>query len=187
MIRSVTRPLFCSVIALTSLLFVSGCQTVPKPLIINLPVVQPKLNANVSAVVVTDARSHRYLYRQLNTAEKASFVTSSEPLTEIISHALQAVVDPTTVQPLRWVITIDDAVIEAEISALKYQLTHHIVLRVEAISENRRFTNTYTGHAESESIGRPDAAVVEREFSSLLTQVLRDIINDPQLRLKTRE
>lgn len=183
MIRSVCRHALIALASTTTLLVVSGCQSAPDPLIITVPPVSADMNYTVTRLSVSDARPHRYLYRRLSSDDKASFVAPREPLTTTIEQALQPLVARSNSESLQWQVSVTEAAVEAEISALKYKLTHQLQIRVQAVKDNRRYTNTYRGRAQSEALGRPDAAVIEREFSQLLSQVLEDISRDPELRL----
>lgn len=177
MIRSVLSAI--ALIAATIL--VSGCQSSPQPLIIGAVQVNDPLNQPVAQISVTDQRPHAYLYRITHAEDKAEFAPPQQPLTEVISNSLTNLTSSQAGE-LSWQISIDEALIDGQLGAFNYELQHTIVLRVEAQRGNRTYSNSYRGRLQSKGVGRPDEAVVEREFSQLLRSVLADISNDPKLR-----
>lgn len=184
MIRSVKVRLSNKVLVILASILLSACASAPQPLIIHVSPVVNTLSQSVQQVTVNDQRSHSYLYRQLKNDDNAQFAAPSTPLKTSIKNALQPLLEPSNKGGLQWIVTIEEAVIEGTNSALKYQLTHTIELRVTAINNNRRYSNVYRGRAQSSAIGRADEAVIEREFSALLARVLDDISQDPKLRIR---
>lgn len=171
---------------LVSSLLLGACASTPQPLIINLAPIANPSPLPVQQLSVSDQRPHSYLYRQLKDDDKAQFIAPSMPLATTIKTALRPSVNNNSNGPT-WSVTIQEAVVEGTQRALKYQLTHQVELRVTAVNNNRRYSNVYRGRATSTGIGRASPAVIEREFSALLEQVLRDISADPELRISREE
>lgn len=169
-------------------LFLSACQSAPDPLLIAPVTIDDRLSTKVTDIKVQDQRTHAYLYRVTRNQDQAQFAPPTQPLTDIIAESLQSLVNEKDSDAgLKWYVSLEQGLVEASLSGLKYQLEHTIVIRVQAQRANRRYTNTYRGRLQSNGVGRPDEAVIEREFTQLLQSVLADISEDPKLRINQQE
>ena len=186
-VNDVLASIHKSLLLLLTSVLLSACASTSQPLIINLDPISNALPQSLQQLSVSDQRPHSYLYRQLKNNDKAQFIAPAMPLSETIQGALQPLIKPDNRNGLEWHIVIQQAVVEGSHSALKYQLNHQLELRVTAINNNKRYSNVYRGRAASNAIGRADPAVIEREFSALLEQMLRDIGADPKLRITDEE
>lgn len=180
MIRCVAKTI-TTVVLVTML---NACQTVPDPLVLEPVSVQTNNLPSIQQLTVTDQRSHAYLYRALKSEHQAEFAPLMNPLNHTIEQSLQPLVSNQPGQPLTWQVSIDEAIVTAELSTFNYALTHQVVLRVEAQQGSKTYSNTYQGQLTSEGVANPDAAVIERQFSQLLQSVLARITADPKLRFQ---
>lgn len=168
--------------------FLMACSSQPDPLIISTTPINDRLSVKVNQLEVIDTRTYSYLYRHKKTNDKASFAPTQQPLSKIVQESLSSLTaDAPAGQGLKWYVSIEKALVDAKTSALKYELEHHLRLRVEAVRGNRRYSNFYTGRAQSSGALKPAQATIERQFRDLLNKVLNDIANDPKLRLSERE
>ncbi|RUO78066.1 YajG family lipoprotein [Idiomarina seosinensis] len=169
-------------------LLLGACQSAPDPLLIAPVTIDDSLSAKVANIKVQDQRTHAYLYRVKRNQDKAQFASPQQPLTDIIAESLQNLVSETeSGMGLKWYVSLEQGLVEATLSGLKYQLEHTIVIRVQAQQANRSYSNSYRGRMQSTGVGQPDEAVIEREFTQLLRSVLSDISNDPKLRINRQE
>lgn len=177
---------FILVLILTPL--VAACSSQPDPLIVSTTPVNDTFSIKVNQLEVVDTRTYSYLYRHKKDDDKATFAPPQQPLTKIVHDSLTPLTDSApSGQGLKWYVSIEKALIDAKTSALKYELEHHVRIRVEAVRDNRRYSNFYTGKAQSSGALKPAQATIERQFRNLLNNVLNDIANDPKLRLSERE
>ncbi|MDV6317144.1 YajG family lipoprotein [Idiomarina sp. HP20-50] len=179
--------MFRTLVAVSFTLILSACQSQPDPLIISANTVVDTLNTQVNQLKVADKRTYSYLYRHKKKQDKAVFAAPQQPLTSIVEEALQPVTGSYSNTGLTWYVTIEKALIEAELHTLKYELEHNITLRVEATRDNRRYSNFYSGTYNSSGAMKPAQATIERQFKQLLNSVLTDIAKDPKLRLPEQE
>lgn len=179
--------MFRTLFAISFALILSACQSQPDPLIISANSVADQFNTKVNQLKVEDKRTYSYLYRHKKEQDKAVFASPQQPLTVLIKEALQPVTGPSRNNGLTWYVTIQKALIEAELSTFKYELEHNITIRVEATRDNRRYSNFYSGTYSSSGAMKPAQATIERQFKQLLNSVLTDIANDPKLRLPEQE
>lgn len=175
--------MFRTIVTAGFALILSACQSQPDPLIISADPVGDKLNTQVNQLKVTDQRSYSYLYRHKKEQDQAEFTPAQRPLATIVKQALQPVVGGDSSNGLTWYVTIEKALINAELHTLKYELEHSITIRVEATRGNRRYSNFYSGTYSSSGAMQPAQATIERQFKQLLNSVLTDVANDPKLRL----
>ncbi|MGM0525857.1 MAG: YajG family lipoprotein [Pseudomonadota bacterium] len=169
-------------------LLLSACQSAPDPLLIAPVSIADQLSTKVADIKVQDQRTHAYLYRVKRKQDQAQFAPPQQPLTDIITESLQSLVtDKGSNNGLKWYVSLEQGLVEATLSGLKYQLEHTIVIRVQAQRANRSYSNSYRGRLQSNGVGRPDEAVIEREFTQLLQSVLSDISKDPKLRINQQE
>lgn len=177
------RLLFTAAVAL----LLSACQSQPDPLIISADRVASSLNTPVNHLTVKDKRTYSYLYRHKKDNDKAVFSPAKTPLTTVVKDALTPIQGPQSTQGLTWYVSIEKALIDAQLHTMKYELNHEVTLRVEATRGNRRYSNFYSGTYHSTGGLKPAQATIERQFKQLLNSVLNDIAQDPKLRLSEQE
>ena len=166
----------------------AACSSQPDPLIISTTPVNDTFSIKVNQLDVIDTRTYSYLYRHKKDDDKATFAPTQQPLTDIVKESLKPLTaNAPAGQGLKWYVSIEKALIDAKVSAFKYELEHHVRIRVEAVRGNRRYSNFYTGKAQSSGALTPAQATIERQFRDLLNSVLNDIANDSKLRLSERE
>lgn len=169
------------IMIISSALWLSACQAPPQPLLI-VPNLQPTTQLPVQAFSVIDQRAHNYLLRIEYGTDQAQFSATEPALNTAINNALNDLFTTSSLASELVTVRLTEALIRVEQGAVKHVAQHQISLTLEVVDGNTTYSRDFNGKAEYESAFRADKAALERDFTALLNQVLRDVANDAKLR-----
>lgn len=179
--------------ATTLLLVLTACANKP-----TYVVIAPDLSINNSAssqgayqnkqasLTVTDLRSAQHVVQVLRKDEAAEVYSSQQPLNRIIEEALTAEFKKQgleiTAQAGNIIeIIIDNGLSSVQQEMMKYQVNNELVIRVTINNGSQTLSNTFKVRGTSEGPLRADIAVLERDFSQQLTQLLSQVITNSEI------
>jgi uncharacterized lipoprotein len=179
--------------ATTLLLVLTACANKP-----TYVVIAPDLSINNSAssqsayqnkqasFTVTDLRSAQHVVQVLRKDEAAEVYSSQQPLNRIIEEALAAEfkkqgLDINAQAGNAIEIIIDNGLSSVQQEMMKYQVNNELVIRVTVNNGSQTLSNTFKVRGTSEGPLGADIAVLERDFSQQLTQLLSQVINNIEI------
>jgi uncharacterized lipoprotein len=182
-----------SLAATTLLLVLTACANKP-----TYVVIAPDLSINNSAssqsayqnkqasFTVTDLRSAQHVVQVLRKDEAAEVYSSQQPLNRIIEEALAAEfkkqgLDINAQAGNAIEIIIDNGLSSVQQEMMKYQVNNELVIRVTVNNGSQTLSNTFKVRGTSEGPLGADIAVLERDFSQQLTQLLSQVINNIEI------
>ncbi|AOW77956.1 hypothetical protein A3Q34_14555 [Colwellia sp. PAMC 20917] len=179
--------------ATTLLLVLTACANKP-----TYVVIAPDLSINNSAssqsayqnkqasLTVTDLRSAQHVVQVLRKDEAAEVYSSQQPLNRIIEETLAAEfkkqgLDINAQAGNAIEIIIDNGLSSVQQEMMKYQVNNELVIRVTVNNGSQTLSNTFKVRGTSEGPLGADIAVLERDFSQQLTQLLSQVINNIEI------
>tara|TARA_R110001592_G_scaffold36608_1_gene123062 strand:- start:6281 stop:6877 length:597 start_codon:yes stop_codon:yes gene_type:complete len=179
--------------ATTLLLVLTACANKP-----TYVVIAPDLSINNSAssqsayqnkqasLTVTDLRSAQHVVQVLRKDEAAEVYSSQQPLNRIVEEALAAEfkkqgLDINAQAGNAIEIIIDNGLSSVQQEMMKYQVNNELVIRVTVNNGSQTLSNTFKVRGTSEGPLGADIAVLERDFSQQLTQLLSQVINNIEI------
>lgn len=173
--------LVSKIILASTALWLSACQAPPQPLLI-APSLETAGQLPVRSYSVIDQRAHNYLLRIEYSDDQAQFSATDPALNTAINNAVKQlfVTSPNATEAVT--LRLTEALIRVEQGAVKHVAQHQVSLTLEVVDGDTTYTRDFNGKAEYESAFRADKAALERDFTALLNQVLRDVANDSKMR-----
>ncbi|MFT6209252.1 MAG: putative lipoprotein, partial [Colwellia sp.] len=118
--------------------------------------------------------------------EAAEVYSSQQPLNRIIEEALAAEfkkqgLDINAQAGNAIEIIIDNGLSSVQQEMMKYQVNNELVIRVTVNNGSQTLSNTFKVRGTSEGPLGADIAVLERDFSQQLTQLLSQVINNIEI------
>ncbi|MBA6337242.1 MULTISPECIES: YajG family lipoprotein [unclassified Colwellia] len=179
--------------ATTLLLVLTACANKP-----TYVVIAPDLSINNGAssqsayqnkqasLTVTDLRSAQHVVQVLRKDEAAEVYSSQQPLNRIVEEALAAEfkkqgLDINAQAGNAIEIIIDNGLSSVQQEMMKYQVNNELVIRVTVNNGSQTLSNTFKVRGTSEGPLGADIAVLERDFSQQLTQLLSQVINNIEI------
>jgi uncharacterized lipoprotein len=179
--------------ATTLLLVLTACANKPTYVVIT-----PDLSINNGAssqsayqnkqasLTVTDLRSAQHVVQVLRKDEAAEVYSSQQPLNRIVEEALAAEfkkqgLDINAQAGNAIEIIIDNGLSSVQQEMMKYQVNNELVIRVTVNNGSQTLSNTFKVRGTSEGPLGADIAVLERDFSQQLTQLLSQVINNIEI------
>jgi uncharacterized lipoprotein len=179
--------------ATTLLLVLTACANKP-----TYVVIAPDLSINNSAssqsayqnkqasLTVTDLRSAQHVVQILRKDEAAEVYSSQQPLNRIVEETLAAEfkkqgLDINAQAGNAIEIIIDNGLSSVQQEMMKYQVNNELVIRVTVNNGSQTLSNTFKVRGTSEGPLGADIAVLERDFSQQLTQLLSQVINNIEI------
>ncbi|MBA6384320.1 hypothetical protein H4J45_18165 [Colwellia sp. BRX10-6] len=179
--------------ATTLLLVLTACANKP-----TYVVIAPDLSINNGAssqsayqnkqasLTVTDLRSAQHVVQVLRKDEAAEVYSSQQPLNRIVEEALAAEfkkqgLDINAQASNAIEIIIDNGLSSVQQEMMKYQVNNELVIRVTVNNGSQTLSNTFKVRGTSEGPFGADIAVLERDFSQQLTQLLSQVINNIEI------
>lgn len=179
--------------ATTLLLVLTACANKP-----TYVVIAPDLSINNSAssqsayqnkqasLTVTDLRSAQHVVQILRKDEAAEVYSSQQPLNRIVEEALAAEfkkqgLDINAQAGNAIEIIIDNGLSSVQQEMMKYQVNNELVIRVTVNNGSQTLSNIFKVRGTSEGPLGADIAVLERDFSQQLTQLLSQVINNIEI------
>lgn len=173
--------LISKMILASAALWLSACQAPPQPLLI-APSIEASSKLPVRAYSVIDQRAHNYLLRIEYSDDQAQFSATDPALNTAINNAVNQLFVASSNASETVTLRLTEALIRVEQGAVKHVAQHQVSLTLEVSDGDTTYTRDFNGKAEYESAFRADNAALERDFTALLNQVLRDVANDNEMR-----
>ena len=175
-------------IALSSSLLVA-CANAPTSVVVSPEVMisQSSLNANKSATLtVQDMRTAQHIIEIKKKDQAAQLLSLGNSLTSAIQTPMQKSFEKTGLlisgsSGNQVTLFINSALISVEQELTKYSSASQIRLTAKVENNNETLTKTFNSKTTSEGVLKADIAVLERDFSQQLANLLGQIAQDPEI------
>lgn len=168
---------------------ITACSNAPSTFIVT-PTLQLTANNHYSGqqatVTVEDMRTAHHLLEVVKKDSPAHIVTSRTPLQASVAKAFSAglkrsglEVTPASANQLRLV--INQAKITVDQSLSKYESRSIIRLTAQFSGGDSTLTKTFNSRTTSNGLLKADMAVLERDFNLQLSNLVTQVIQDPEL------
>ncbi|MBA6230816.1 MULTISPECIES: YajG family lipoprotein [unclassified Colwellia] len=139
-----------------------------------------------ASLTVTDMRTAQHVVQILRKDEAAEVYSSQQPLNQIIEQTLTAEFKKQGLEINAQAgniieIIIDNGVISVQQELIKYKVNNELVIRVTVNNGTQTLSNTFKVRGTSEGPFKADIAVLERDFSQQLTQLLSQVITNSEI------
>jgi uncharacterized lipoprotein len=179
--------------ATTLLVFISACANKPTHVVIspdlsttNSASGQSELQNKQASLTITDLRSAQHVVQILRKNEAAEVYSSLQPLNHIIQETLTTEfkkqgLEINTQASNAIEIIIDNGLISVQQEMMKYKVNNELVIRVKVNNGMQTLSNTFKVRGTSEGPLSADIAVLERDFSQQLSQLLSQVITNSEI------
>ncbi|MBA6263110.1 YajG family lipoprotein [Colwellia sp. Bg11-12] len=139
-----------------------------------------------ASLTVTDMRTAQHVVQILRKDEAAEVYSSQQPLNQIIEQTLTAEFKKQGLEINAQAgniieIIIDNGLISVQQEMIKYKVNNELVIRVTVNNGAQTLSNTFKVRGTSEGPLKADIAVLERDFSQQLTQLLSQVITNSEI------
>jgi uncharacterized lipoprotein len=139
-----------------------------------------------ASLTVTDMRTVQHVVQILRKDEAAEVYSSQQPLNQIIEQTLTAEFKKQGLEINAQAgniieIIIDNGLISVQQEMIKYKVNNELVIRVTVNNGAQTLSNTFKVRGTSEGPLKADIAVLERDFSQQLTQLLSQVITNSEI------
>jgi uncharacterized lipoprotein len=139
-----------------------------------------------ASLTVTDMRTAQHVVQILKKDEAADVYSSQQPLNQIIEQTLTAEFKKQGLEINAQAgniieIIIDNGLISVQQEMIKYKVNNELVIRVTVNNGAQTLSNTFKVRGTSEGPLKADIAVLERDFSQQLTQLLSQVITNSEI------
>jgi uncharacterized lipoprotein len=140
-----------------------------------------------ASLTVTDMRTAQHVVQILKKDEAADVYSSQQPLNQIIEQTLTAEFKKQGLEINAQAgniieIIIDNGLISVQQEMIKYKVNNELVIRVTVNNGAKTLSNTFKLRGTSEGPLKADIAVLERDFSQQLTQLLSQVIANSEIK-----
>ncbi|MFT6903047.1 MAG: putative lipoprotein [Colwellia sp.] len=140
-----------------------------------------------ASLTVTDMRTAQHVVQILKKDEAADVYSSQQPLNQIIEQTLTAEFKKQGLEINAQAgniieIIIDNGLISVQQEMIKYKVNNELVIRVTVNNGAKTLSNTFKLRGTSEGPLKADIAVLERDFSQQLTQLLSQVITNSEIK-----
>jgi uncharacterized lipoprotein len=139
-----------------------------------------------ASLTVTDMRTAQHVVQILRKDEAAEVYSSQQPLNQIIEQTLTAEFKKQGLEINAQAgniieIIIDNGLISVQQEMIKYKVNNELVIRVTVNNGAQTLSNTFKVRGTSEGPLKADIAVLERDFSQQLAQLLSQVITNSEI------
>ncbi|MDO6428636.1 YajG family lipoprotein [Thalassotalea sp. 1_MG-2023] len=168
---------------------ITACSTAPSAFIVTPQLLLPSNNhysGQHASVKVEDMRTAHHVLEIVKEDSAAQIVTSRTPLQTDIATAFTAGLkksglDVSSASANQLRLVINQAKITVEQSLSKYASQSVIRLTVQFSGGDKTLTKTFNSRSTSNGVLKADMAVLERDFNQQLSDLLTQVVQDPEL------
>lgn len=172
-----------------------SCSNLPSEVVISPTIFSTNVHNyqnSPATLQVEDRRNNVHILQIIEEEKATALINSQAPLKQIVTEqlsthyktaSLKLINDPTlsSALPVNIHVFIDTALISVKQELFDYSSTNLIEVQVKMLKGNVTLTKTFKQKGATKGPMKADFAVLERDFSQQLSNVIQNILSDKEL------
>ncbi|BDY06281.1 YajG family lipoprotein [Ferrimonas sp. YFM] len=177
-----------SLLPLLGALLLAGCASAPNTLILSpaAPIVQPGSQQGSVALTSVDHRPEQFLVEVRKDDGAAELLSPAEPPRQLLEQGVRDGLsklgyrlDPAASVTMS--LSLNKLVMKIDQGTFSHDATTNLVATVVVNNLGNTLTKEYRVRSSFSGPLKPEMARIEREMNDRLSQLMSDIVNDPEL------